>query len=76
MSKFIEEIECYFVKGLECKFPIDESTLKADMADRGPNDVHSYRPFEYSVTCTNCLLSMILACARDYDLEFVWGPPK
>ncbi len=76
MSKFLEEKICYFVNGLECKFPIDESTLKADVADSGPNDVHSYRPLEYSVTCTNCLLFMLLSRECEYETIAVWGPPR
>jgi len=58
--KFDEETECHFVKGLECKWPQSEDSLKANISEGESDAVHSLRPFEYTGTCTNCLLSMIL----------------
>ena len=60
MVKLIEDDECHFVPELKCKWPIDEDVMKANLKDGESDDVHSLRPFEYTGTCTNCLLGMIL----------------
>ena len=65
--KFIEDDECHFVPNLKCKWPQEEESLKANINEGGPDDVHSLRPFEYTGTCTNCLLSMILSALTNKE---------
>ena len=60
MPKFDEETKCHFIPVLECMWPQDEDSMKVNISSGDAEDVHSIRPFEYTGTCTNCLLAQIL----------------
>ena len=59
MPKFDEETKCHFFE-IECRFLISEEGLKNSLDDLEEQDVLSSRPYEYTGTCTNCLLAQIL----------------
>lgn len=59
MPKFDEETKCHF-RDIECMFLISEEDLKNSLDDLEEEDSLSQRPYEYTITCTNCLLAQIL----------------
>jgi len=58
--KFDEETKCHFNPDLECMWQQEEESMKANISSGDSDDVHSIRPYEYTGTCTNCLLAQIL----------------
>ena len=65
MPKFDEETKCHFVDK-ECVFLISEEDLKNSLDDLEDGESLSQRPYEYTLTCTNCLLAQILKNLIDY----------
>jgi len=58
MPKFDEETKCHFFDE-ECRFLISEEDLKNSLDDIDEGDSLASRPYEYTITCTNCLLAKI-----------------
>jgi len=59
LPNFDEETKCHF-RDIECMLLISEEDLKNSLGDLEEEDSLSQRPYEYTLTCTNCLLAQIL----------------
>ena len=59
MPTFDEETKCHFFD-VKCGFLISEEDLKHSLDDLDEGDSLASRPYEYTLTCTNCLLAKIL----------------
>ena len=62
MPKFDEDTHCHFFPDEECKFLLTEEDMKHSLNsdDWEEGDILANRPYEYTWTCTNCLLSRII----------------
>lgn len=60
MPTFDEETKCHFFPDIECGFLISEEGLMNSLDDLDEGDSLASRPYEYTLTCTNCLLAKIL----------------